>query len=205
MDSPWPNRTAPLHLSSTPPYQRGAPRTSSAAPLARFMPEAQAVDAELFRPADPSSSDSDAATKLPQRPRHGRSLSHPFPSLFSSRKKKQENPGDADEDSTEECSQATGLHKASPHAANRRHASNNSRDFTTGNCMACGSLVRWPRGLTVFRCTVCLTVNDVVQGSEATESKSGFMSGQRNGGWPEPPLNGQSPGELLVRFGMLQS
>lgn len=29
----------------------------------------------------------------------------------------------------------------------------------TGKCATCGSLVRWPRHLHVFRCTVCLMVN----------------------------------------------
>ncbi|OTB05388.1 hypothetical protein M426DRAFT_72892 [Hypoxylon sp. CI-4A] len=34
-------------------------------------------------------------------------------------------------------------------------------DFATGNCMTCASLVRWPKELPVFRCTICLTINDI--------------------------------------------
>ncbi|KAK8024746.1 ubiquitin protein ligase [Apiospora arundinis] len=34
-------------------------------------------------------------------------------------------------------------------------------DFRTGNCMTCGGLVRWPKELDVFRCTICLTINDL--------------------------------------------
>ena len=35
------------------------------------------------------------------------------------------------------------------------------KDLVTGKCLTCDSLVRWPRQLDVFRCTVCLMVNDL--------------------------------------------
>lgn len=35
------------------------------------------------------------------------------------------------------------------------------KDLTTGKCMTCDSMVRWPKNLSVFRCTVCLTINDL--------------------------------------------
>ena len=38
---------------------------------------------------------------------------------------------------------------------------NSSKEMVTGKCMTCDSLVRWPRELSVFRCTVCLTINDL--------------------------------------------
>ncbi|KAK8134587.1 hypothetical protein PG984_006599 [Apiospora sp. TS-2023a] len=34
-------------------------------------------------------------------------------------------------------------------------------DFRNGNCMTCGGLVRWPKELDIFRCTICLTINDL--------------------------------------------
>jgi hypothetical protein len=34
-------------------------------------------------------------------------------------------------------------------------------NLLTGRCMTCASMVRWPKDLSVFRCTVCLTINDL--------------------------------------------
>ncbi|RPA97119.1 HECT-domain-containing protein, partial [Choiromyces venosus 120613-1] len=36
-----------------------------------------------------------------------------------------------------------------------------SAQFTTGRCMCCDCTVRWPSNLNVFRCTVCMTINDL--------------------------------------------
>ncbi|CUS09549.1 unnamed protein product [Tuber aestivum] len=33
--------------------------------------------------------------------------------------------------------------------------------FATGHCMCCDCTVRWPSDLNVFRCTVCMTINDL--------------------------------------------
>ena len=38
---------------------------------------------------------------------------------------------------------------------------NRDKDLVTGRCATCDSLVRWPRRLSTFRCTVCLMVNDL--------------------------------------------
>lgn len=52
--------------------------------------------------------------------------------------------------------------KAAPASRGHRNGSSaGSRDFATGRCMTCASLVRWPRELQMFRCTICLTVNDL--------------------------------------------
>ncbi|CAG7556664.1 unnamed protein product [Fusarium equiseti] len=120
--------------------------------------------------ADSSSDESDLhpsrpSSSKPQRPPHTRSMSQPFPSLFSSKKKRQNSVGApppdlgfADDDA------------AMPRQAPKTHARNpsqngngpaGSKDFATGNCMTCGSLVRWPRELKVFKCTICTTVNDL--------------------------------------------
>ena len=34
-------------------------------------------------------------------------------------------------------------------------------DLITGKCMTCDCMVRWPKELLVFRCTICLTINDL--------------------------------------------
>ncbi|KAK4139328.1 uncharacterized protein C8A04DRAFT_40818 [Dichotomopilus funicola] len=119
------------------------------------------------------------SSKTRGRSGHSRSQSHPFPSLFSGRKKKT-GPGSspnpmADLDDSSESGSAmeggiagaagAGASKGSgPAPASRGHrngSSAGSRDFATGRCMTCASLVRWPRELQMFRCTICLTVNDL--------------------------------------------
>lgn len=50
-------------------------------------------------------------------------------------------------------------------AANGTSLQNGEKDLVTGKCITCNSLVRWPRHLDVFRCTVCLMVNDLKPGA----------------------------------------
>ncbi|KAJ4170738.1 putative E3 ubiquitin-protein ligase [Fusarium falciforme] len=92
-------------------------------------------------------------------------MSQPFPSLFSSKKKRQNSVGAPPPDLG-----FTDDDAAMPRQAPKNHARNpshtrggpaGSKDFATGNCMTCGSLVRWPRDLKVFKCTICTTVNDL--------------------------------------------
>lgn len=125
--------------------------------------------------ADSSSSEEDLhpSPRRASRPRHTRSMSHPFlsfPSLFSS-KKKRSGPmagAAADDDSGSESGgestrtpSVRGRQQPPPRPGHRNGSSGGSRDFVTGRCMTCGSLVRWPRELHVFKCSICLTVNDL--------------------------------------------
>ncbi|PTD05032.1 hypothetical protein HYE67_004440 [Fusarium culmorum] len=118
---------------------------------------------------DSSSDESDLhpsrPSSRPQRPPHTRSMSQPFPSLFSSKKKRQNSVGApppdlgfADDDVVMPR-QAPKTHAQTPSHNGNGPAGN--KDFATGNCMTCGSLVRWPRDLKVFKCTICTTVNDL--------------------------------------------
>jgi E3 ubiquitin-protein ligase HECTD2 len=83
--------------------------------------------------------------------RHGRSMSHPFPSLFAGRRKLDGGaavPGESTDDDA-------GSASPSPRAKVP------DGELVSGKCMTCDSMVRWPRELMVFRCTVCLTINDL--------------------------------------------
>ncbi|KAK3297712.1 uncharacterized protein B0H64DRAFT_130284 [Chaetomium fimeti] len=106
-----------------------------------------------------SSSDED----LNPRPRHTRSVSHPFPSLFSSKKKRSTPVPHPDDSGSDSMGEGPSLKGNPPPVRGHRNGSSSvgSRDFATGRCMTCGSLVRWPRELQMFRCTICLTINDV--------------------------------------------
>ncbi|KAK3314952.1 hypothetical protein B0H66DRAFT_535849 [Apodospora peruviana] len=192
--APWPDRVdshRPIDLPSSQGQSQSystarRPPAASGSTSGRFtgasrMTQFEAMD-NLHDQVESSSSDEDLH---PQRPRHNRSMSHPFPSLFSSKKKKSGTMAveESDPDSADEAGPMPKLNK--PQTRGHRNGSSvGSRDFSTGNCMTCGSLVRWPRELQVFKCTICLTINDLrppprEQRSEGTQ-KSGPSVDERS-------------------------
>ncbi|KAL1632937.1 putative E3 ubiquitin-protein ligase [Neofusicoccum ribis] len=90
-----------------------------------------------------------------------RSVSHPFPSLFGGGKKPRPNgsPNGDQLDGDERYYQHTAYGEP---GSGRGLPASGRREEETGNCMTCDSKVRYPRGLTTFRCSACLTVNDLV-------------------------------------------
>lgn len=116
-------------------------------------------------------------TSSPFRPSHGRSYSHPFPSIFGSGKKAEKISetgciNDTLEMPTESQYLSTGLAPKDHMAANGNPLQNGEKDLVTGKCSTCDSLVRWPRHLDVFRCTVCLMVNGLKPGADlSTEGR----------------------------------
>ncbi|GFP54122.1 probable E3 ubiquitin-protein ligase mug30 [Trichoderma asperellum] len=99
---------------------------------------------------DYSSSDSDAESSQQNRgrkPKHSRSMSNPFPSLFSSRKRQ----GSASKPSVDVDKANVGPAPNKQVNTHRRGSPTRSRDFATGNCMTCASLVKWPKDLKVFK------------------------------------------------------
>ena len=92
-------------------------------------------------------------------PTHGRSFSNPFPSLLHGAKKRQGSTGQVPEDSSwREDGRAMADTSPDKHKRNRAMG---SKDYMTGNCMTCASLVRWPKAVRVFKCTICATINDL--------------------------------------------
>lgn len=49
-------------------------------------------------------------------------------------------------------------------------------ELVTGKCATCGSLVRWPRHLNLFRCTVCLMVNHLKSKSAKPTNEDGLRA-----------------------------
>jgi E3 ubiquitin-protein ligase HECTD2 len=91
---------------------------------------------------------------------HGRSMSHPFPSLFSAKKKRHGETAVGGSESTDDDGTfpQAGRNVTQPPAGKQKVL---DKDLMTGKCMTCDSMVRWPKELKVFRCTVCLTINDL--------------------------------------------
>ena len=158
---PWPSRIQPsgnhapeVPPKDTPPSLRpGEIRTPA-----------------LYEPpqlhSQPEGGSPSSTVSLSNRPpRHGRSISHPFPSFFGgSRKidKRLDEPlHEAIFDGSNyevEPSSATHVSRSPSYKNTSKHTDG---DFVTGNCATCDSTVRWPRRLDVYRCTVCLMVNDL--------------------------------------------
>ncbi|KAG4026090.1 hypothetical protein MFRU_045g00350 [Monilinia fructicola] len=118
---------------------------------------------------------------------HGRSMSHPFPSLFHS-KKKGGAPAppevalfDDDDDDDD----------VSPEKNTRARSSSRvpDRDFSTGKCMTCNSSVSWPKELHTFRCKVCMTVNDLQPFIATVPNDGRKMSGGGGKSTAHPGLN----------------
>ncbi|KAG7285282.1 hypothetical protein NEMBOFW57_009903 [Staphylotrichum longicolle] len=173
--APWPGRGGahrhPADNSPAPSSQHLTPRHVPGGPTGgRYRSASRVSEIDVWDhmqnhhlQGDSSSSDEDLHPRShPDRPRHVRSVSHPFPSLFSS-KKKRASPTTAHDDSDSESGvDGPGLKVKPPLMRNHRSGSSvGSRDFATGRCMTCGSLVRWPRELQTFRCTICMTINDL--------------------------------------------
>ena len=131
---------------------------------------------------------------------HNRSISHPFPSIFGTGKRVDRaflHPGGADAlESTDDEAILDGeddLLSLSPSGKDKgKPRKDLDKDLTAGRCMTCDSLVRWPKDLKVFRCTICLTINDL---------KPAGQEGRSNWGLPKASA-GPRPADASPRDGM---
>ena len=102
----------------------------------------------------------------PSPQQHTRSFSHPFPSLFGrkgSDKKsdaRQASKSASNEDDRDLGSKQKNTKSKFTLPGNSK-ATQADLQPLTGKCITCDSTVRWPHGLKVFRCTTCLTINDL--------------------------------------------
>ncbi|KAH8811813.1 ubiquitin-protein ligase-like protein E3 [Xylogone sp. PMI_703] len=155
--APWPTR---FHPSASNNESNSAAKSTS---LDRNRRPSRITEDDILEnafgiPTLPPSQSSRRRTGSsgPSRPTgHARSMSHPFPSLFSGRKKNNSSTANISNISLSESSDENLSSADAPHKAP------NTGDLRTGRCMTCDSTVRWPKELKVFRCTICLTINDL--------------------------------------------
>lgn len=161
---PWPNR-GHSNLKSTPKPTQNPPSTQ-----ARFANNSSYGSSPF--------SDLEIPTLHSSRPRpetsysglsHSRSFSHPFPSLLGRKRSEKKNVSKQESlvfDSTDD-EVSYGAGSASQRFATHITPTTAEKEPVTGKCMTCDSTVRWPQGLKVFRCTICLTINDLEPLNEA--------------------------------------
>lgn len=161
------------HLKPSSPqkqHNRGTgPTSTNTVSLTRTRGHAKLTEADLLELAygvpslhtSPNvQSSSNASSQAPPTTKHDRSMSHPFPSLFHSRQKRQGINALSASDSSDGDNHILPSQSAS-RIVTSKHTRPPDKILVTGKCMTCDSTVRWPKELLVFRCTVCLTINDL--------------------------------------------
>jgi E3 ubiquitin-protein ligase HECTD2 len=124
-----------------------------------------AISPALNDSSGDSSTDYDGSPSRHRRPFHVRPLSNPFPSLFRGNKRKERKCDSAAEALSHAGFPCDDFYLPwSPEAAGVQgdQDPDNMKEFASGNCMTCGSTMRWPKELDVFKCSICVTINDLV-------------------------------------------
>ncbi|KAG6040838.1 hypothetical protein E4U41_006880 [Claviceps citrina] len=134
---------------------------------------------------DPSSSESEhqpGSKSAETSPRHARSISNPLSSFLNGSFYKKPTASHLDANGSKGDRLLDAGIMPGPSVANPKHKRHqtSSRDFATGNCMTCASLMRWPKELKVFKCTICATINDLAI-SSGDVGKLGPQERRRDG------------------------
>lgn len=183
----WP---ALLHLGS-PPSNNGPSRPKSSGLRSPPYQDQSFQDlnhSPLHRVPVLASPNPIAPSPPSQRPVHERSHSHPLSSIFGSGRKADRILGNEAHNEAIGTLMGPSIRPSSRElmaAASGAPSEAGENDVVTGKCATCDSLVRWPGYLDVFRCTVCLMVNDLKPlaglSTIAAESGNGSMIPARTG------------------------
>ena len=165
----WPSRllSSGSSTSSTPPLSSNEPQNTNVFPRSRhgdFHSAATPIhEIPTLHPLP--SGEPPSSSSVAHRPRHGRSISHPFPSLFGNGKRTDRRVDLDDlEAELDALDDNTGLvvGRDITRTSSQKDASQRPEgDLMVGKCATCDSMVRWPRHLDVYRCSVCLMINDL--------------------------------------------
>ena len=157
MPPSWPSRL--LSGSSTPTSNTAAPSPSSrTTSYSKPLPAVPCASQPTLLAQPPSPTRS----STPRQPTHTRSSSHPLPRLFSRKKSSGALKQILDSDTPLDDTLVPILDGPSAASPSRTPTYKRKDDPNAlGQCMCCDSRVRFPRELRVFRCTNCLTINDL--------------------------------------------
>ena len=166
----WPSRLLSGHSSSPANARTDDVASNVGATTVTTAGDAPQVTAES-RPRSNSNSLS------PRPSQHGRSISHPFPSILSGGKRIERKavgqiPPPAELDIQELDDETLGFTPGSdfPQTPNHKASMPADKDLVAGRCATCDTSVRWPRHLDVYRCTICHMINDLKPQIRAPET-----------------------------------
>lgn len=125
-----------------------------------------------------------------RRRSHARSISQPFPSLMnaSALRKADKKPS-----TNRDFPSTVDLDDDEPNGVGANKIRSPSEDMVSGRCMACNSTCRWPRHVHVFRCMICLTVNDLEPRPPAANTGVQHDDADDEAHPPAPPPKDGSP------------
>ncbi|KAL6717466.1 putative E3 ubiquitin-protein ligase [Lecanora helva] len=136
-----------------------------------------------------ASNDPFAPSPPKQKPRHGRSHSNPFASLFG-HGKKSEKIADAEiqyDGLDRQTTSSSGLSSTVQMAGtNGVTAHSGEKELVAGKCSTCDSTMKWPRQVDSYRCQVCLMINDLRPSSISTNGVTATDTAS-NGAWKRYP------------------
>ena len=168
----WPSRLLSGHPSSPANARTDGVASNVGATTATTAGDASHATAES-RPR------SDSNSLSPRPSQHGRSISHPFPSILGGskrieRKAVSQIPPPAELDIQELDDETLGFTSGSnfPHTSSHKASMPADKDLVAGRCATCDTSVRWPRHLDVYRCTICHMINDLKPQIRAPEAPS---------------------------------
>ena len=166
----WPSRL--LHGTSAPSNTNRAPQSRGLESPPRKQGQHKTISCR-----DAPISASMNASSSPSRNRpitHGRSLSHPFTSRLdedrrtNKRVKSRDEIEGLDAAGDENSDISTGFSRDHTFAGQAASLQHSDKELRSGKCATCGLLMRWPKNVDVFRCTICLMVNDLSSASRAS-------------------------------------
>lgn len=158
--APWPSR---IHPTSPPSQLDSNSAGHSTVPASRARVPSRVSEADILENAYgiPTLTPSVPTPSNPARnSSHGRSLSHPIASLFNGKKKRHGDHTNGNEIMDDETVSQMEVRQIAQNPA-AKSVKVPDADLLTGKCMTCDSKVRWPKNLNVFRCTICMTINDL--------------------------------------------
>jgi len=194
MPPSWPSRL--LSGSSTPASSNNSNdlgQPSSSRTVSRSTPPVPSIPApsqsrpHLGPPPSPT-----RTTPTSRQHAHNRSSSHPLPRIFGRKKSAGALKGQLDLDTPPDDALVLVLDGPVTESPTRNVSGKRRREDdanTTRHCMCCSTKCRFPRGLTVFRCTNCLTINDLTPHVPSEKSDRGVRD-------PEKGSNAQSNYQL---------
>ncbi|KAG9666169.1 HECT-domain-containing protein, partial [Aureobasidium melanogenum] len=150
------------------------------------------------RDQQPPLSSRPAQSSSPRQQPHTRAVSHPLPKIFGKKKSApvlRDVPLDEHLVPVLDAGPSTVPTPDKPIGGRKR-----DEELITRQCMCCDNKVRFPSNLNVFRCTSCLTINDLEPYvKEPRDSKSSTYPAQQQGPRPILPLSVERSRAIIDR------